>query len=46
MAQPNKGSAGKPNVSSPVSNPSESHTPKGAGGIIPPVGIVKGTKGK
>jgi hypothetical protein len=46
MAQPNRGSAGKPNVSTPVENKSESHTPKGAGSIVPPVGIVKGTKGK
>jgi hypothetical protein len=49
MPQPNKGSAGKPNVSAPIVRKGEE---KGAGaptataGVVAPVGIIKGTKGK
>jgi len=48
MPQPNRGSAGKPNVSAPVSKIVQPNhkVPTDDAGAVPPVGIIKGTHGK
>jgi len=49
MSQPGKGSAGKPNVAEPRQDKGAhggAHQAPGSGGIVPPVGIIKGTHGK